>query len=217
MIARAALRCVSVVVIISVLAGCGNDAETPTDSSQPPQTASPASGDDQLSAPGSSVPDQPTADQQVTVQLASWSEVEKMATSHPGKVVVVDLWSTWCPPCVKEFPNLVALHEKYPDQVACISVNLNYTGGPDESPESHQETVLKFLEQQNATFANVICNEADEQVYTKIDLAGVPAIYVYDKQGQLHKRFDNDSAEYGDEGFTYQQHVIPLVEQLMSQ
>ena len=165
---------------------------------------------------GQAESDAPAVDE-VTVQIASWQDVEKMVADHQGKVVVVDLWSSWCVPCIREFPNLVKLHQSRPDSIACISVNLNYDGSADAPPESHREAVLEFLVDQNATFVNVICSDADSDLYTQIDLASIPAIYVYDKAGKSRKRFDNDYSEYGDEGFTYHEHVIPLVEQLLAE
>jgi thiamine biosynthesis protein ThiC len=45
-----------------------------------------------------------------------------------GKVVVLDCWSTSCPPCVKEFPGLVRLAAAHPDRVACLSLALDYDG-----------------------------------------------------------------------------------------
>jgi thiol-disulfide isomerase/thioredoxin len=151
----------------------------------------------------------------ITVDVASWDEVQAMVADQKGKVVVVDLWSTWCVPCMREFPNLVKLQDRFPDQVACISVNLNYDGSADAPPESHRDNVLKFLTKQKADFRNIICSDSDEKMYDTLDLGSIPAIYVYNEQGELHKRFDNDSGEYGEEGFTYEQHVIPLVEQLI--
>ncbi len=154
---------------------------------------------------------------QEAVAVASWDDVQQKVESHKGKVVVVDLWSSWCLPCIREFPNLVKLHEEHPDTVACMSVNLNYDGTADSPPESHLEDVRKFVTEQNAKFETIVCSDPDSDVYTKIDLASIPAIYVYDKSGQLRKRFDNDLAEYGNEGFTYEQHVIPLVEELLAE
>ena len=44
----------------------------------------------------------------------------------------------------------------------------------------------------------------------------IPAVYVYGRDGKLVKRFDNDEELYGDDGFTYEKHVTPLVEQLLA-
>jgi thiol-disulfide isomerase/thioredoxin len=173
---------------------------------------SPQAGNDQPPAVATS--EQGGDEAEVTVDVASWSEVQDIVASHKGKVVVVDLWSTWCVPCMREFPNLVKLQKQFPDQVACISVNLNYDGSDDAPPQSHRDEVLKFLTRQKASFQNIICSDPDEMMYDKLDLGAIPAIYVYDKQGDVHRRFDNDGGEYGEEGFTYEQHVIPLVKEL---
>ena len=58
----------------------------------------------------------------VTVEIKSWEDTQALIASHKGKVVIVDLWSTSCEPCMREFPNLVALHKKFgTDKIACIS------------------------------------------------------------------------------------------------
>ena len=74
---------------------------------------------------------------------------------------------------------------------------------------------MKFLKSTKATCTNLLLSDADVDVYDKIELAAIPAVYVYDTAGRMVKRFDNDSGEYGDEGFTYKDHIVPLVEKLI--
>jgi thiol-disulfide isomerase/thioredoxin len=157
------------------------------------------------------------AEPEIQLEVASWDDVQTMVGKHAGKVVVVDLWSTSCIPCVREFPQLVELHKAHADNVACISVSVDYTGAEEETPESLREKIAAFLDKRNATFQNVICSDPDLELYDRIDLGAVPAVYVFDREGELKKRFDNDHQEYGDEGFTYAQHIVPLVEQLVGE
>lgn len=39
-----------------------------------------------------------------------------------GKVVIVDYWGTWCPPCMQEIPHFVALRQKFGDQLAVVGM-----------------------------------------------------------------------------------------------
>ncbi|MGE0758482.1 MAG: redoxin family protein [Pirellulaceae bacterium] len=153
----------------------------------------------------------------VQVRQASWSETEQLIARHKGKVVIVDVWSTWCAPCVKEFPGLVALQRQYGDQVACISLNCNYTGASGEDPGSARAQIEEFLVKQGATFDNVICTDSDEQLFQTLETAAVPVVRVYDRQGQLRKQFDNDENEYGEQGFSYEQQIAPLVATLVQE
>lgn len=151
----------------------------------------------------------------VTVEVKSWAEVTKLAEGTKGKVVVVDLWSTWCDECRREFPNLVALQAKYPKRVTCISVSLDFAG-VEKKADALKPQVLEALEKFGARDTrNVICADPDETIYDKLDLGSVPAALVYDRTGKLRKRFDNDNGEYGDDGFTYEKHVEPLVRELI--
>jgi hypothetical protein len=117
---------------------------------------------------------------------------------------------------VREFPQLVQLHGNYSEHVACISLNLDYFGG-SESPESLRKGVGEFLAKQGATFTNLICAEPNDAFYERLKLASVPAVLVYDRQGVLRKRFDNDRGEFGEEGFSMEQHILPLVRQLIAE
>ncbi|MEZ5948990.1 MAG: TlpA disulfide reductase family protein [Planctomycetaceae bacterium] len=147
------------------------------------------------------------------MKAAQWHEVQAELAKHKGKVVVLDLWSTWCAPCVRELPHLVALQKKHPEQVVCISVNLNFDGS--DTPDVHAPEVLQLLAKLDARIINLLSTTPDETIYETIDLASIPVAFVYQNNGELKKRFDNESSEYGDEGFTYQDHVIPLVEELL--
>jgi hypothetical protein len=110
---------------------------------------------------------------------------------------------------VKEFPHLVALQHKYPDDVVCISLNCNYIG--TGKPEDEKPDVLKFLTQKKANIRNLISSDADEDLYKKVGIASIPVAQVYGRDGKLAKQFDNEKEEYGKEGFTYEQHIEPFV------
>ena len=148
--------------------------------------------------------------------MKSWDEIQQSIAAHKGKVVVLDLWSTWCEPCVREFPNLVTLQRAHPVDVVCLGFNLDYSGAAGETPESFRGAVGEFLTRQGASFENVISSDAADDVFQRLNLGSIPAVLVYGPDGQLTKRFDNDDVLYGDEGFTYDKHIVPWVEQLLA-
>jgi hypothetical protein len=116
---------------------------------------------------------------------------------------------------MREFPNLVALQRAHPKDVACISFNLDFSGAADETPESCREKVHEFLDQQRAVFPNLISRDPADEVFQRLDLGSIPAVLVYGRDGELVKRFDNDEGLYGEEGFTYRDQIVPLVERLL--
>lgn len=151
----------------------------------------------------------------VTLQVASWEETQAKIAAHKGKIVVLDAWSTSCPPCMKEFPNLVKLHRKYPKDVACLSFSCDYAGIKNKPPEFYRERVQTFLEKQEATFENLLASIEAEEVFEKLKIASIPAVLVYGRDGKLVKCFNNDQAPTEEEGFTYAD-VNKLVEELLA-
>lgn len=204
---------VPLVPLAMLLAGCKGEAQVDSN-----PTAAGGSAEVEESAekqePDSVPEEESLAPEEVKLTKATWEEVMEAAKSHPGKVVVLDVWSTSCQPCLREFPNLVSLSEKYPERVVCLSCSTDYIGISSKPPEYYEEQVRKFLSAQNAKFDNYLCTEAADEIFLKIDLASIPAVYVFGPEGELVERFDNDEQKYGDE-FTYEEHILPKVKSLL--
>jgi thiol-disulfide isomerase/thioredoxin len=151
----------------------------------------------------------------VPLETASWEETQKRVAANKGKIVVLDAWSTSCQPCMKEFPNLVKLHQKYGGRgVACMSISCDYQGIKKKPPEFYRERVLKFLDKVGASFENLLATDPADELFEKMDLASIPAVFVYGRDGKLVKRFDNEQAKTEDDNFTYED-VNKLVEELL--
>ena len=152
----------------------------------------------------------------VSLDIKNWDETLELVAQHKGKVVVLDVWSTSCDPCMVEFPHLVELHKQHSEKLVCMSASCDYAGIKSKPPESYRERVLAFLTKQNATFTNVLLNVEADALFEKLELASIPAVYVFGTDGKVAKRFDNDNAKPG-EDFTYTKDVVPFVEKLLSE
>ena len=105
---------------------------------------------------------------EVTLKITGWEETQAAVKKHKGKIVVLDLWSTSCDPCMKEFPNLVKIHQTQAKDIACISASADYTGSKNKPPEFYRERVLKFLKEQDATFENFLLNVPSDELFEKM-------------------------------------------------
>ena len=97
---------------------------------------------------------------------------------YHGKVVILDVWDTWCPPCRKGIPEFVQLYDQYRDQgLEIVGIALARKGVPE---------VKKFAEQYKVNYTNLI----GEPIIYKIfgDIKGIPTTFVIDKRGELKKK-----------------------------
>ena len=143
------------------------------------------------------------AQEKATLRLVDLAGLEAEIAKHAGKVVVVDCWSTSCPPCVKEFPGLVKLAAAHGDRVACLSLSFDYDGLG--KPDDLVPPVQAFLEKVGAgQVVNMVSREEADSLYRKLDLVSVPAIMIWKPDGSLAVRYDDDMAarELG-RAFTY--------------
>ncbi len=150
----------------------------------------------------------------IDATLANLDDLQTHIAKFAGQHVVVDIWSTACAPCMREFPHLVELSQRYAGRVACISLNVDYIGLKSKPPESLVPRVLEFLQKQNAVMTNLVSSIPDEEVMTKFDVESIPAILIFDTRGQLIAKYTD--ANSGDDGLTYQGDVIPKLAELLS-
>ena len=142
---------------------------------------------------------QPAAPARATAAKPSLAAVDHAGlmaavARHKGKVVILDCWSTSCPPCVKEFPRLVALQDRYGDKVVCMSVSLDFEGL--DPVDTLVTPVLRFLQDvQAGGVVNLIATEEADTMYKKLELDSVPAVYVWKADGTLARRFDEGDAK----------------------
>ena len=109
--------------------------------------------------------------------LASYS-LEGSAPGTKGKVVLVDLWASWCGPCQKSFPFLESLHQKLKGRgLVVVGVSL------DEDPTAMQ----RFLKKHPASFS--ILRDATQALAKAAQPPTMPTSFVVDRTGKI--RFVN--------------------------
>ncbi|MFN3649165.1 MAG: TlpA disulfide reductase family protein [Armatimonadota bacterium] len=117
------------------------------------------------------------------VQAVSGKALKEALAKHKGKAVLLNLWATWCPPCVEEFPALVKLHEKYRDQ------GLMIIAASVDEPQDRDE-VVAFIRGQKAAFPVYIRSGGSIDGFVgAIDKGwggSVPTTYLYDRTGKRH-------------------------------
>ena len=95
-------------------------------------------------------------------------------TSLHGKVLIVNFWATWCPPCRAEIPDLIALQEKYRDQVQIIGIS------EDEAPV---ETVKRFVADHKMNYPVVMLTPDLEKMFPGI--SALPTSFIVNRDGRI--------------------------------
>lgn len=142
-----------------------------------------------LACAGCAVDEEPLASaDSITMVPVSFSEWEQKLAGYPPDIVVVDLWATWCVSCLERFPHMVELWRRYRDRgVRFVSLNLD-----DHQDDQALEDARTLLQRFGATFENYHLDENLMQAFERLDLLGIPAVFVYDRTGRLTARLSGD-------------------------
>ncbi len=91
-----------------------------------------------------------------------------------GKVVLVNFWATWCPPCQKEMPDLEALYHQYKDQGFVILAF---------SEDDETNKVAPFLAERKITYPILL--DPGQKMGNQFEVNGIPKSFLYDREGKL--------------------------------
>lgn len=100
-------------------------------------------------------------------------ELLRRVTAAKGKVVIVNFFASWCPPCLEEIPGLINVRARYPeDKVALYGISL------DENPRQ----LAAFM---SRTPFNYPVWKGKEELQRFFNVSSIPQLLVYDRQGKL--------------------------------
>jgi len=94
-----------------------------------------------------------------------------------GKVVLVNFWATWCPPCREEIPDLIALQKKYKDTLQIIGVSQD-SGSVDD--------VRRFAAAMGMNYPIVMTTPEIEKLFPGI--YALPTTFLVDKDGRVAQK-----------------------------
>jgi thiol-disulfide isomerase/thioredoxin len=130
-----------------------------------------------------------TAPAKVTLLPVTYDQWQQRLAGYRGNIVVVDLWATWCAPCVQRFPHMVELSKRYAGQKGLRFVSIAFE---DRTDPAALQSAYHFLVKQNATFDNFRMDEIIPDAFDKLNLQGIPAVFLYDRSGKLRFRLTGD-------------------------
>lgn len=92
--------------------------------------------------------------------------------NYKGRWVLVNFWATWCPPCLKEIPDLIALYQDRKD-IMIIGVAMDF---------GDQQVVLDFVKSMSINYPTVL---GSREIAAQLDEVSIlPSTYFYDPEGK---------------------------------
>jgi len=90
-----------------------------------------------------------------------------------GKIVLLNFWATWCPPCRKEMPDMETLYRRFEKKgLVILAVS-----------DEDRETVAGFLEKQHYTFPVLL--DPGRRTHDAFSVEGIPKSFIFDAEGRL--------------------------------
>jgi peroxiredoxin len=94
-----------------------------------------------------------------------------------GKVVLIDFWATWCPPCVREIPNVIAAYKKYHSKgFDILGVSL----------DQDKAALAGFIKKNDMTWPQYFDGQGfDNALAAKYGIQSIPSTYLIDQKGNI--------------------------------
>lgn len=102
-------------------------------------------------------------------------------SEYKGKVIFLNFWATWCPPCRMEMPDIEAIYEEYEKNSGDIIIL--GVAAPNLGKEGSEEDIKKFLKDNGYTYPVVFDQTGD--ILGQYSIQAFPTTFVIDKDGNL--------------------------------
>ncbi|MBI3441480.1 MAG: redoxin family protein [Proteobacteria bacterium] len=122
----------------------------------------------------------------VTVQLPKIQFYDKLdhavtLDDFKGQLVLVNLWASWCLPCIEEMPSLARLQKKLPaNKFRIVAIATDQSSAPE---------IRKFLDARGAKNLDVY-RDKDRQIPLKWKYEGLPTSFLLDREGRIIKQYN---------------------------
>jgi cytochrome c biogenesis protein CcmG/thiol:disulfide interchange protein DsbE len=114
----------------------------------------------------------------------------KTLADYKGKVVLLNVWATWCEPCRVEMPSIEKLHKEFgPQGLAVVAVSVD-----DPGMQSH---ILEFARELGISFE--ILHDPTRKTAANYQITGFPETFVIGREGTIRKKFIG-AADWSSEG-----------------
>ena len=95
-------------------------------------------------------------------------------SDYKGKVVILDFWATWCPPCRRGIPDLIDIQKQFKNKIAVLGISLDTDTKGD---------VPSFIKNMGINYSVLYASPEVVQAYGNID--AIPTSFIIDKKGKI--------------------------------
>ena len=172
------LRVVSTLIVLGLLAAFGASSCNSND----PAPSGPTTSRPSTSAPAGAEAAQFLPPLVLDTALKSVNGQPIKLSNYAGKVLVLNLWATWCGPCRNEIPELVRLYHDYRDR------GVEIVGLTTEDPIASEQSVQQFVRNYNVSY-HVGWATRDVAIALMQGEGRIPQSFIIARDGRIKKRF----------------------------
>jgi thiol-disulfide isomerase/thioredoxin len=138
---------------------------------------------------------QPASENPIVVRPINESALKALIRERRGKMLLLNIWATWCAPCVAEFPDLVKCSQAFDTSaVEVVAISADY-------PDEIESKIIPFLRKVNVPFRVYVAQfDRQEDFINAVNpkwSGALPASLIYDKQG-IERFFHVGQQSYDD-------------------